>query len=51
MKFNTPVKQSQPFNSDYFHDNWCPICNFMEFEIFFKKDVVALTFVKFKLSS
>ena len=22
MKFGTPVKQSQPFNRDYFHDNW-----------------------------
>ena len=21
MKFGTPVKQSQPFNRDYFHDN------------------------------
>ena len=22
MKFGTPVKQSQPFNRDYFHDNF-----------------------------
>ena len=51
MKFGTPVKQSQPFNRDYFHDNWCPICDFMEFWIIWKKDVVALTFVKFELSS
>ena len=51
MKFRTPVKQSQPFIRDYFHDNWCPICDFMGFWIFWKKDVVALTFVKFELSS
>ena len=51
MKFGTPVKQPQPFNRDCFHDNWCPICDFMGFWIFWKKDVVALTFVKFKLSS
>ena len=51
MKFATPVKQSQPFNRDYFHDNWCPICDFMGFWIFWKKDVVALTFVEFELSS
>ena len=50
MKFDTPVKQSQPFNRDYFHDNGCPICDFMGFLIFWKKDVVALTFVKFELS-
>ena len=50
MKFGTPVKQSQPFNRDYFQDN-CPICDFMKFWIFSKKDVVALTFVKFELSS
>ena len=31
MKFGTLVKQSQHFNRDYFHDNWCPICDFMEF--------------------
>ena len=37
MKFGTPVKQSQPFNRDYFHDNWCPICDFMVFWIFWKK--------------
>ena len=47
----TSVKQSQPFNRDCFHDNWCPICDFMEFWIFWKKHVVALTFVKFELSS
>ena len=41
MKFGTPVKQSQPFNRDYFHDNWCPICYFMEFWICWKKDVVT----------
>ena len=51
MKFGTPVEQSQPFNRDYFHDNWCPICEFMRFLIFWKKDVVALIFVKFELSS
>ena len=51
MKFGTLVKQSQYFNRDYFHDNWCPICDFMEFWTFWKKDVVALTFVKFELSS
>ena len=50
MKFGTPVKQSQPFNRDYFHDNWCPIRDFMAFWIFWNKDVVALTFVKFELS-
>ena len=33
MKFGTPVRQSQPFNRDYFHDNWCPICDFMGFWI------------------
>ena len=43
MKFDTPVKQSQPFNRDYFQDNWCPICDFIGFWIFWKKDVVALT--------
>ena len=37
MKFGTPVKQSQPFNRDYFHDNWCRICDFMGFWIFWKK--------------
>ena len=41
MKFGTPVKQSQHFNRDYFHDNWCPICDFMEFLIFWKKDVIT----------
>ena len=51
MKFGTLVKQSQTFNRDYFHDDWCPICDFMELWIFWKKDVVALTYVKFKLSS
>ena len=45
MKFGTPVKQLQPFNYDYFHDNWCPICDFMGFWIFWKMSVVALTFV------
>ena len=49
MKFGTLVKQSQHFNRHYFHDNWCLICDFMEFWIFWKKDVVALTFVKFEL--
>ena len=47
MKFGTPVKQSQPFNREYFHANWCPICDFMGFWIFWKKDVVAPTSVKF----
>ena len=51
MKFGTPVKQWQLFNRDYFHDNLYPICDFMGFWIFLKKDVVALTFVKFELSS
>ena len=51
MKFCTLVKQSQHFNRDYFHDNWRPICDFMEFWIFWKEDVVALNFVKFELSS
>ena len=51
MKFGTPVKQSQLFNRDYFHDNLCPISDFMGFWIFWKKDLVALTFVKFELSS
>ena len=51
MKFGTLVKQSQHFNRDYFDDNWCPICDFMELWIFLKKNVVALTFVKFELSS
>ena len=50
IKFNTPVKQSQPFIRDYFHDNWCPTSDFMEFWIFGKKVVVVLTFVKFELS-
>ena len=35
---------------DYFHDNWCRICNFVGFWIFWKKDVVVLTFVKLELS-
>ena len=51
MKLSTLVKQSQPFNRDYFHDNWWPICDFMGFWIFWQKDVVALTSVKFELSS
>ena len=51
MKFGTLVKQSQHFNRDCFHDIWWPICDFMEFWIFWKKDVVALTSVKFELSS
>ena len=51
MKSGTLVKQSQPFNHDYFHDNWCPICDFMGFLIFLKKDMIALTLVKFELSS
>ena len=37
IKFGTPVKKSQPFNRDYFHDNWCPICDFMGFWVFWKK--------------
>ena len=36
MNFGTPVKQSQPIERDYFHDNSCPICEFMGFNIFFK---------------
>ena len=51
MKFGTPVKQSQPFDREYFHDNWRPICDFMGFQIFWKKDVVVLTFLEFELSS
>ena len=51
MKFGTPVKQSQPFSRDYFHKNWCPIFDFMGVWIFWNKDVVALTFVKFELLS
>ena len=50
MKFGPPVKQSQPFHRDYFHEKWSPICDFMGFW-FKKKDVVALTFQKFELSS
>ena len=45
MKFGTLVKESQPFNRDYF------LWDFMGFKIFWNKDVVALTFVKFELSS
>ena len=37
MKFGTLVKQSQHFNRDYFHEIWCPICDFIEFWIFLKK--------------
>ena len=36
MKFGTTVKQSQPFNRNYVHDNWCPICDFVIFN-FLKK--------------
>ena len=41
MKFSTPVKQLQPSNSDYFHDHWCSICNFIGFWIFWKKNYQA----------
>ena len=51
IKFDTPVKQSQPFNRDYFHDNLFPICDFIGFLIFWKIDVVAVTFVKLELPS
>ena len=51
MKFGTPVKQSQPFNRDYFHEDCCPICDFVGFWIFWRMDVVALTVVKLELSS
>ena len=51
LKFGTAVKQSQHFNRDYFHDSWSPIYDFMEFWIVWKMPVVALTFVKFELSS
>ena len=51
MKFGTPLKQSQSFNRDCFHDNWCTICDFIGFWIFSKKDVVSLTFVKLELST
>ena len=47
---DTPVKQSQLFNRDYFYDNWCRIFDFVGFWIFWKKDAVVLTFVKFDLS-
>ena len=50
MKFGTLVKQSQLFNCDYFHENWCLIFDFMGFWIW-KMYVVALTFVKFELLS
>ena len=40
------MKQLQHFNRDYFHENWSPICDFMEFWIFWKKDVVALTKIR-----
>ena len=46
MKFGTPVKQSQPFNRDSFHDNWCPICNFMGFWILWKKERGSSNFRK-----
>ena len=36
MKFGTRVKQSQPFNRKYFHDNRCPIFDFMRFWSFLK---------------
>ena len=35
---------------DYFRDNWCVICDFIGFWIFWKISMVALTFVKFELS-
>ena len=50
--YNTAVKQSQLFNQDYLYDNLCPaICDFMGYWIFWKKNVVALTYVKFEQSS
>ena len=48
MKFGTQVKQSQPFNRDYFHDNWCPICDFMAFWIFLKKGRGSSNFCKIR---
>ena len=32
----TLVKQSQPIFRNYFHDNWCRICDFVGFLIFWK---------------
>ena len=46
MKFGVSVKQSQAFNRNYYQDNWCSICDFMEFWTFRIEAVVALTFVK-----
>ena len=48
IKFSTPVKQSQPFNHDYFHDNWCLICDFMGFWFFWKKGRGSSNFCKIR---
>ena len=50
MKFGTRVEKSQLFNRDYFYNNLWRICDFAGFWIFWKKDVVVLTFAKFELS-
>ena len=42
------MEKSQPFNRDYFHDNWCLICDFMGCWIFWQKVMVALTFQKIR---
>ena len=39
---------TQHFNRDYFHDNWCPICDFMEFSIFLKKGRGSFNFRKIR---
>ena len=35
--------------NEVLHDNWWPICNFMEFSIFSKMGVVATTFLKLEI--
>ena len=50
MKFGLPVKQSQPFNRDFSGQLMLDLL-FYGILNFSKKDVVALTFVKFELSS
>ena len=42
------MKQSQPFNRDYFHNNWCPMCDFMAFLIFWKKGRGSSNFRKIR---
>ena len=48
MKFGRPVKQSQPFDRDYFHENWCPICGFTGFSIFWKNGSGSSNFRKIR---